>query len=86
MAGLYRVFFEAVAPACHELELSGLGWGVDEATELVAALPSFTSLVTLKLSENKLGADGCKVIVSALPSTSITNLKCVLPTWTLEQI
>ena len=79
VAGLYRDFFEAVVPACRELQLSGLGWGVAEATELTAALPAFTNLATLNLSYNRFGAEGCKLLASVLETTGITNLKCVAP-------
>ena len=77
VAGLYRDFFEAVVPACRELQLSGLGWVDAEATELTAALPEFTNLATLDLSKNSLGAEGCKLLASILETTGITNLKCV---------
>ena len=48
VAGLYRTFFEAVVPCCERLELSNLGWGAKEASELAATLPSFERLAVLK--------------------------------------
>ena len=51
VAGLYKTFFDAVVPAQRELMLSKLGWGDDDAAQLVEVLPCFRQLVALDLSE-----------------------------------
>ena len=55
VAGLYRVFFEAVAPRRPALELHHLGWGDSEVVETCKALPSFSRLAMLDLSHNSDG-------------------------------
>ena len=65
VAGLYRDFFEAVAPATRDLHLSKLGWGDTEVAELAAALPSFANLTSLKCGSPS--NRGCKLAFLATP-------------------
>ena len=85
VAKLYRDFFEAVAPWCDRLELQGLGWGVAEAGELAAALPSFARLSVLNLSANNLRAEGLRMLVGWMgASASLTEVCPLLPASRLQ--
>ena len=47
VAGIYRRFFEAVAPSVERLDYTGCGWTDHQALECSKALPHFVSLRSL---------------------------------------
>ena len=74
VAGLYRDFFEAVAPWRPALELHHLGWGDAEVAETCQALPSFSRLATLDLSSNRITDVGAGRLALAMRSGHFSAL------------
>lgn len=68
-ASLGRVLgsmFDVVAPTLRVLDLSGSGWGCQEAAAFAGVLPRLTSCSRLKLSGNAIGTRGAEALAGAL--------------------
>merc|ERR1712032_255244 len=65
--GTYEETFGALAESIAKLDYSGLGWQDMDAMRLAEALPCFSRMTYLNLSNNNIGDFGTAALADAIP-------------------